>query len=241
MEVPRLAEQHSRDLVPLFLSLEAPSEETSLQWLRKDRLSLLQLFTKFHNPRALYKTALVRSTLYTLLHNGDSKVQTLALDAILTWKDVELVTYSGNLHNLLDETKFREELTSLVDVDANDSPIQEEHRKELMEVVIRILFGNALVRHANAEGKRNAILSTLANFRDDEKRIFVDLILLPFSENRGAIQTMGQNYELAEDKLLPNIDSRKLVGFATMLQHLVKALGGAIAPYLPDLMDALVV
>src|SRR6202035_5765904 len=101
------------------------------------------LFTKFTNPRALYKTSEVRSTLYMLLQNGDQKIQTLALDAILTWKDVELTTYRENLHNLLDDKKFREELTSLVHVYADDSPVQEEHRQGLMEVVVRVLFGSA--------------------------------------------------------------------------------------------------
>ena len=153
MEIPQLAEQHSRDLVPLFLSLESPSSEESIHWSRKDRISLLTVFTKFTNPRALYKSAHVRATLYTILHNGDTKLQRLALDAILTWKDVELTTYRESLHNLLDDRKFREELTSLIHVDANDSPIQEQHRKVLMEVVMRILYGTALVRQGE-EGKR---------------------------------------------------------------------------------------
>lgn len=55
-------------------------------------------------------------------------IRSFALDSILTWKDVGLTTYRESLHNLLDNEKFREELTSLIHVDADDDPIQEEHR-----------------------------------------------------------------------------------------------------------------
>jgi U3 small nucleolar RNA-associated protein 20 len=241
MELPQLAEQHSRDLVPIFLSLETVPENTTLHWPRKDRVAVLTLFTKFVNPRALYKTDLVRTTLYTLLHNGDSKIQTLALDAILTWKEVELVTYKESLHNLLDETKFREELTSLVHVDANDSPVQEEHRRPLMEVVLRILFGNALVRHSSGENKRAAILSTLMNLRANERAIFMDLVLLPFQSNIGSIKRRNTGLFVDEAKVSVKVDDRKMVGFLAMVQHLVKALAEAITPYLPLLLEALIV
>ena len=241
LEVPQLAEKHSRDLVPIFLALEAPSDEPPLHWPRKDRLALMTLFTKFTKPRALYKTDFVRSTLYTLLHNGDSKIQTLALDAILTWNEVELVTYKENLHNLLDDKKFREELTRLVDVDANDSPVQDAHRKALMQVALRILFGNALVRHGSGETKRAAILSALVNLKEDEKAIFLKLVLSPFQENHGAIHREGSEFQLEEEKVSIVVDDRKMAGFIAMLQHLVKALGGTLEPFLPDLLEGLVI
>ena len=240
MEVPQLAEQHSRDLVPLFLSLEAPSSETSIRWSRKDRISFLILFTKFTNPRALYKTADVRSTLYTILHNGDPKLQLLALDSILTWKDVELTTYRESLHNLLDDRKFREELTNLIHVDADDSPIREEHRQGLMEVVMRILYGNALIRQGE-EGKRSAILSVLANLSSEETRIFIDLALLPFEGTRGALEKSGDVYRLNMENMEHQVDERKMLGFVMMVQSLVKALGPGIEPYMHDLLEALIV
>jgi U3 small nucleolar RNA-associated protein 20 len=241
LPLPRLAEQHSRDLVPLFLALEAPSSENSVHWHRNDRISLLTLFTRFNNPRGLYKSSVVRSTLYALLHNGDQKIQTLALDAILTWKDVELVTYKENLHNLLDDKKFREELTSLIHVYADDSPVQEEHRQGLMEVVVRILFGSALVRHGNGEGKRSAILSALANLRPEETRIFVDLALLPFAETRGVLEKDGGGFRVVEEIVSRYVEDRKMMGFVVMAQNFVKALGGGISPYLTDLLEPLFV
>src|SRR5579859_5695790 len=45
LEIPHIAEQHSRELVPLFLSLETSSSSSSVKWSRKDRISLLTLFT----------------------------------------------------------------------------------------------------------------------------------------------------------------------------------------------------
>ena len=220
--------------------MEAPSSENAVHWSRKDRVSLLTLFTKFTNPRALYKTADVRSTLYTILHNGDPKLQVLALDSILTWKNVELTTYRDSLHNLLDDRKFREELTSLIHVDTDDSPIQEEHRQALMEVVIRILYGNALVRQGE-EGKRLAILSALANLSSKETRIFIDLALLPFEDTRGVLEKSDDEYRLIMENLDHQVDERKMLGFVMMVQSLVKALGAGIEPYMHDLLEAMII
>lgn len=240
LEIPHLAEQHSRDLVPLFLSLESPSTLLPTQWARKDRLSLLTLFTKFVNPKALFKPAEVRTTLYTLLHNGDAKFQLVALDGILTWKEPELTTYREGLHNLLDEGKFREELTSLIHVDAEESKIQEGHRAALMQVVVRILYGQALVRQGN-EGKRGAILSALANLHEEERRIFFHLALLPFAGSRGALRVGPAGYELVLEKLGEPVNEKKMVGFVMMLQNLAKALGAGIKPYLHDVLEGLVI
>ena len=196
--------------------------------------------TKFTNPRALYKSSLVRSTLYTLLHNGDPKLQLLALDAILTWKDIGLTTYRDSLHNLLDDKKFREELTGLVDVGADHSPVQEGHRKELMEVVVRILYGNVLMRQGS-EGKRTAILSALVNLRPEEKRIFIELTLLPFENTRSAVVRHPGGFSLNDKKLAHHVEDHKMVGFVTMVQNLVKAWSGGIEIYLRDLLEPLIV
>ena len=150
------------------------------------------------------------------------------------------MAYRDALHNLLDDKKFREELTSLVDVDAHDSPVQEGHRNDLMEVVVRILYGNALVRQGN-EGKRTAILSALVNLRPEERKLFIDLALLPFQSTRGAVKNDNGKYALDEGMLLHPIDERKMIGFVTMVQNLVKALGVGIESYMDDLFEPLVV
>ena len=109
-----------------------------------------------------------------------------------------------------------------------------------MEVVVRILYGNALVRQGD-EGKRTAILSALVNMRPEERRIFIDLALLPFDRTRGAIKTDAVRYSLDERELAHHVDERKMVGFVTMVQNLVKALGGGIEIYMQDLLEPLIV
>ena len=240
LEIPQLAERHSSKLVPLFLAVYETSHDTSLKWHRPDRISLLKLFTKFTNPRALSKATQVRSVLCTLLYNGDANIQKLALDAILTWKDIELVTYKEQLHNLLDDRKFRDELTNLLLVSDEDSPVQEQHRTVLMEVVVRILFGIGSGRQDN-ESKRNAVLAALANLRPTEKRLFIDLALLPFAETRGATHRGLERYELDHEKSSRFVEERKMLGYLMMLQRLAKALGGGIGEFLPELLDALIV
>src|SRR6202035_645027 len=112
----------------------------------------------------------------------------------------------------------------LVHVYADDSPVQEEHRQGLMEVVVRVLFGSALVRHGSGEGKRSAILSALANLRPEETRVFVDLALLPFAETRGVLESDEDGYRVVEEKLSQYVEERKMLGFVVMVQNFLKAL-----------------
>jgi len=144
------------------------------------------------------------------------------------------------LHNLLDERKFREELTSLIHVDAEESRIEEGHRAALMEIVVRILYGNAVARQGN-EGKRAAILSALSNLRQEDQRLFIDLALLPFEGVRGAVRVEEGRCELVEENLQDSVNEKKMVGFVMMVQNLVKALGAGVTAYLPDVLEALIV
>ncbi|KAJ1937752.1 U3 snoRNP protein, partial [Linderina pennispora] len=112
------------------------SEELCALWLK--------LFAKFRRPRSLFASEALYSLYLRLLTKGDNATQLLAIECILTWQDSEINTYAENLRNLLDERKFRDELT-VFDMSATGESINAVHRAKLMPVLLRLLYGQTLV------------------------------------------------------------------------------------------------
>ena len=218
-EIPELAEKHSRQLVPLFLSwavrtdasadddesLRSATEtpEPSSQWDEKDQKAMLALFGRFTNPRALYRAEDVKKALMKLLTSGDASVQRLALNAIFTWKSSCIRPYQENLTRLLDDARFRDEVTSFVQVEEDQTSIEDSHRAELMPVLLRILYGRSLSKKGIASGKRGmearrtVILGSLANFREEEIHVFIkialgDLYEAKIMENNGGVLRLNE-------------------------------------------------
>ncbi|ORX71921.1 hypothetical protein DL89DRAFT_265622 [Linderina pennispora] len=99
------------------------SEELCALWLK--------LLAKFRRPRSLFASEALYSLYLRLLTKGDNATQLLAIECILTWQDSEINTYAENLRNLLDERKFRDELT-VFDMSATGESINAVHRAKLM-------------------------------------------------------------------------------------------------------------
>ncbi|CAG8484751.1 2782_t:CDS:10, partial [Acaulospora morrowiae] len=137
IEVPHIAEQHSHQLVPLFLqftdskynSVNDNMMDIDSAGSKSNMVLFLKLFAKFKNPRALHKSAELKDIYLRFLTNGDIKMQTLALNCLLTWKHKGIVAYEENLKNFVDEAKFRDELSTFSLCRENGS-IGFEHRDE---------------------------------------------------------------------------------------------------------------
>lgn len=258
-EIPRIAEKRSRQLVPMFLEWtkiddvdeddvvdDAPDEKSLIKWSRKDQAAMLVLFAKFVNPRKLYKSQLVYSALLNLLTIGDPKVQSAALKCIFTWRIPAIRAYEDNLNNLIDETRFREEVTQFVQVEEDDSMIQTDHRADLMPVLLRILYGRSLSRKHASSGKkgmetgRTVVLASLANFRPEERRLFIDIILGKLADAEFVDKAQPDRYELRSAALgSVNVSTRKQVGFVRMVEDMVRQLGTTMLPYVEQVVDAL--
>ena len=85
-ECSSLAEKHSRDLVPLFLSLAPPESPTKMA--RAKLSGWLDLFSKFTNPKALRSTDDLHTLYITLLSHPDRPLQKQALACLLTYNPV---------------------------------------------------------------------------------------------------------------------------------------------------------
>lgn len=258
-EIPRIAERRSRQLVPMFLEWTKADEggveededdilegRSTMKWTRRDQAAMLTLFSKFVNPRTLYKSSLVYSALLNLLTIADPKVQSAALKCIFTWKIPAIRAYEDNLNNLIDDTRFREEVTQFVQIEEDESMIQTNHRAELMPVLLRILYGRSLSRkHASSgkkgmESKRTVVLASLANFKSEERALFIDIILGNLGDAQFVDKTVPERYTLRHEALgSVNVSTRKQVGFVRMVEDMLKQLGTTMLPYVEKVMDAL--
>ncbi|KAA8644391.1 putative HEAT repeat protein (DRIM) [Aspergillus tanneri] len=251
--IPNIAEKRSRQVVPLFLSWalhddeDAPSGAAeksaesgpSFTWGFHDRLAFLGLLGQFVNPKVLFKAPEVHDALLGLLCHGNSEIQKLALKALFTWKSSSISPYRENLLNILDESRFKDELSVFVQAGGEDSLIDEGHRGELIPVLLRLLYGRMISKagasatQAGQSGRRKAILRTLAQLPDREFEFFMRISFGPLGDvhlvQNGEIDKYAFSRELASPK--------KQAGLLKTIETVFEALQSRVAPYASQSMD----
>lgn len=241
--IPSIAERRSRRLVPYFLPW-ALEDETAFQdnndeldksyWSLADRKGMLGVFSQFINPKALYLHEKVYEGLLQLMENGDIEVQKLALKAILAWKQVGVKPYKENLEYLLDEARFKNELTVFLQ---GDSVIKSEHRDELLPVLLRLLYGRTISKKGAASGKRglqSTRLAVLRNLSVEDMGRFLDIASGKLRSVR-VVNTTTPRQKLFDQ---PIIDPRKQVGFLNMTSSLISELGNHVTLYTETILNS---
>ncbi|PFH57091.1 hypothetical protein XA68_15518 [Ophiocordyceps unilateralis] len=244
--MPAIAERRSRQLVPHFLSWAADEDQAPRthaegtrrdqpsDWSLADRKGILGVFSQFTNPRVLYQNEQVYRALLKLLGNGDVETQKLALKAILTWKQDGVKAYQENLEYLLDEARFKNEITVFLQA---DNVIKPEHRSELMPVLLRLLYGRTISKKGAASG-RNGLqvtrLTVLRNLSVEDMGGFLDIAAGRLRGVRPAVAS-GQRKKFFGEAL---ISVRKQMGFLNMIFALISELGSGVEPYMETLANA---
>lgn len=243
---PALAEKRSRKVVPFLLSLDEAHSALSDDeegdsvipdddfWSLPDKKALIGVFAQVGNPKVLYKSKEVYETLLSLLANRDLEVQKLALKAILTWKQEGVKPYRENLEYLLDESRFKNELTVFLQ---DENLIQPQHRAELMPVLLRVLYGRATSKKGAASGRNGLHATRLAVIRNlsiQDIGGFLDIALgklkgLCVADASGLDETLFQ-----QEKITP----RQQVGFLNMVQTIINELGTSAERYMDPLVNA---
>lgn len=266
-QAPELAEKKSKVLVPLFLewfSTEAghlqhdddfnSEDETTgssptLTCSREssattqEKKSLLTVFAQFNNPRAIYQSQEVHSVLLKILCSGDAEIQRLASKSLFAWKNPHIRPYEGALLNLLDDVRFREELTTVFDLDQDEIAIKEEDTDELMPILLRILYGRMISKSgprgsAGQRARRAAALVALHKFSEKALSAFLDLALAPLDE----INLFHcKSFELNEATLQKHagLPMRNQLGMLKMMSTVLEVLGNAAAPFVPKILNVI--
>ncbi|EMR11842.1 hypothetical protein PNEG_00264 [Pneumocystis murina B123] len=243
LEIPNLAEEHSKDLVHIFLSIFSQNRNLEsmdlldFKWSQIDKLNLITIFSKFKNPRSLFKSNDIYDTQLLLLSQGDIKIQNFALNCILSWKSPEVLHYENNLRNLLDTTAFRDELANIM----QENSLYDFKNQQLFPIVLRILYGrmisrsNSSSRKHSLSTKREIILSSLTILPSEIFKIFLNIMLEPFSKISCIDKSNPSVYKLKS--IQESIDQKKQIGFCRVLKEVLRQIGSKIMLYLSDILN----
>ncbi|KAI5337169.1 hypothetical protein L3X38_016438 [Prunus dulcis] len=215
--IPTIIESKSRQIIPLFLKFLGynckdfksigsfnPSVCKGKEWkgVLKEWLNLLKLM---HNLKSFYQNQFLKEVLQNrLLDENDAEIQTKVLDCLLIWKDDFLLPYSQQLKNLVSFHNLREELTTW-SLSRESNLIEEEHRPDLVPMVIRLLMPKVrkLKKHASQKlsrvNHRKAVLSFIAQVEVEKLPLFFVLLIKPLQ-----IVSMGSDGAASWFWTLPN-------------------------------------
>ncbi|KAI0378004.1 armadillo-type protein [Hypomontagnella monticulosa] len=243
---PSLAERRSRKFVPYLLSwarevdenddvdMELSEQPDGASWSLFNKKALLGVFGHFTNPKVLYQSQQVYDALLGLLANGDIELQKSALKAILTWKQEGVKPYQENLEYLLDEARFKNELTVLFQ---GDQQIQPEHRSEIMPVLLRLLYGRTISKKGAASGRQGLHATRLAVLRQLSVEAMGEFLEVALGNLRGV--RILQATQLREDVLDREILAvRKQVGFLNMVEAVINELGTNVLSFTDKILNA---
>ena len=237
-KVPQIAEKRSRLLVPVLLRWAGSLDHEELdetvsgqRWSRKDQKAMLGIFAQFNNPRVLFRSAEVHEALLNLCGNGDVEIQRSALKALCAWKEPAIVRYEEHLTNLLDEARFREEISVFLQDSTDEETVRPEDYAVVMPVLLRLLYGRAVAGGSHGqEARRKAIFVALSRFGPDTLGQFI-AIAMPATPNQS---------ESGPSRVETNTPLRKQVGMLNMLSDLLDTLGAELQPFVGNMLGAVI-
>jgi U3 small nucleolar RNA-associated protein 20 len=259
--IPQVAEKRSRALVPVLLDwalhteqveydkeLQEEYEDESLalstpntqKWTRKEQKAMLSLFALFVNPKVLFRSAEVHSALLSLLENGDIEIQKSALQALFAWKNASISRYEEDLLKLLDDAKFREQISVFLDIGQGESSLRNDDRAAAMPIVLRLLYGRVITRGKGGKSdqgsNRKAVFVLLSRFFDWEVNEFIDIALGPLQQ----VSLVREGILNEEELRVEHSTQRKQLGLLNMLKDLLETWKSTAAPYVPRLVDPII-
>ena len=201
---------------------------------RQTRLAhWLDLLAKFVNPKAAFRTEELHTLYLRILSKGDSKLQEQALSCLMTYKSPRLVPYEDNLRRLLDDTKFRDELSSF-DFATDGNSVSLQDREVFIPIAIRLLYGIVTSRrgrnssaHSLVAAKR-AALTALSGCSSEELSTLIDLMLENFGE-----EYLSLGHPVA-------VWGRQQLGFLSLLSDVIRYLGSQTVLHWPRLIRAVI-
>ncbi|EAU91851.2 U3 snoRNP protein Utp20 [Coprinopsis cinerea okayama7 len=242
-ECSSLVEKYNRELIPYFLGLLTPSFDATtnaniqlsdIQISKQKLISWFTLFSKFANPKALYATSTLKSVYVLFLSHPYRPLQRIALTCLLTYKSPHLTSHEDKFRALLDDTRWRDELTTLELVN-----LEHREREEVVDVLTRLLFGLMLEKKGRTRGtdRRAAVLTALANCTDEELGLLVDLMLQPLGMDRNSHSSAAESgFEFGT--FGGEVGDGQMVGYLMLLGDLMRLLGSRLVNYWPALLGS---
>lgn len=217
-----VTEKHTRIVVPAFFAVASQIENSdeatlsshlSTRQRQQRTVNWMELFAKFVNPKAAFRTEELYSLYLRILSKGDAKLQGLAVSCIATYKSPKMLPYEENLRHLLEDSKFRDELARYT-LGTDCEVINPQHRDEIIPITIRLLYGILTARRGRSSSqglaaRKRAILTSLSGCTPDELSTLIDLML--------------ESFETGGDILLESA-GRQQLGFLSLLTDVIRYL-----------------
>ncbi|XP_055916600.1 small subunit processome component 20 homolog [Eupeodes corollae] len=144
---------------------------TSTKMIVSTLTSKMGIFVNQPNPKALHREPELYGFYMELLSGNDPALQKLALDCVMAYKHKSIMPYKDHLYALIDEKKYRDELTSFK-IHQAAGTIQDEHREELMKILLRILYGKMTTKttqkNVSSQVRKGIILRFLGGCSTEE-------------------------------------------------------------------------
>ncbi|XP_033340653.2 small subunit processome component 20 homolog [Megalopta genalis] len=215
-------------------------------------IAQLEIFGKITNPRTLYRESEIQKIYLDLLSSKNPDIQKAALNCLLTYNHKYLLPYKDNLISLISEQNIKNELTRFK-IDEESSSIQNEHRKDIIPILMRILYAKMASKTGMRTGgkgggllRRKLILRFLAGTQENEMIIFVKMAFRPFNKYMSLEVDEKVNLDELTQNIINSVDlnnvtpPKRLQSAINLLGILIEQFGGRMAqkllPYLLGLV-----
>lgn len=232
------------------------TDATGRNYKVKLLIAQMEIFDKVLNPRMMYREAEMRQIYLDLLSSKNADVQKATLNCLFAYKDKYLLPYRESLYGLVSERNLKNELARF-QLDHESDAIQEEHRADLIPIVMRIIYAKMVAKtgmrtggKAGGSARRKIVLRFLAGTREYEMLVFVRMAFRSIksyasldAEMDGAAFDLGRHTESIVNALdLRNVTPpRRMQSAANLLAIVIEQFGGKMPTrLLPRLLGTLI-
>ncbi|XP_026828311.1 small subunit processome component 20 homolog [Ooceraea biroi] len=217
-------------------------------------IAQLQIFHKVLNPKMLYREAEMHQIYLDLLFSKNVDVQKAALNCLFAYKHKYLLPYKESLFGLISEKNLKNELTRFK-LDRESNVISEEHRENLIPIVMRITYAKMVTKTSMRTGgkaggfaRRKMILRFLGGTQEDEMITFIKMAFKPF-KSHVSLETNDEAFNLRRctENIVNTIDlhnvmpPKRMQSAVNLLAIIIEQFGGKMSTkLLPRLLRILI-
>lgn len=190
----------------------------------------LTIFASIRSPKTMYREPELYQIYQDLLSSKNPEIQKVALDCIMAYKHKYLIPYKQHLYNLIDDKKFKDELTSFR-IDKETDMIEVNHRDQFIPIVMRIVYSKMITKvGTNTKGggqlRRSLVLRFIAGCNENELIFFSNMAFKHFSIYLNQ-EILDMTNSIIKNTNLENvITPKRLLSAINLLSVLREQFGG---------------
>lgn len=194
-------------------------------------LPMMTVFTKLVNPKQLYREKDMCQLYMNLLYHWNSNVQKIALDCLMAYKHSYLVPYKEHLYGIIEEKTFKKTMTSFK-LNKDESVVVEEHRKDLMPILMRILYSKLTTKAPKGQGqeRKSLILRTLGGCDEDEILIILKMAFKVYERYLNADSYTMVTSIASQIDLTSAISAKKMTSTLNFIEIIREEIAGSKSP-----------